>query len=179
MFKIGDKVFFSTGTYEKLKIYLGIIIDIKDEKYATLHRPYNSVYLIEEKYIESLTNIEKVKQDIIDHYTPKIEELKGKLKKVSAEEKRQERLDKYNSIRSRILKNCERILVCIDDDEFENRLKEINDLKKQLHTIDLECGDIIRKANGEIKYNIKNIEKQMNSHLFGVSEESILKAFKY
>jgi len=184
MFKIGDKVLFSTGLKE-LKINLGIIIDIKDNeytnKYIVINRSYNSnsIYSREEEYIDKLTNVEKVRQDIYGYYNAQIEELKSKLRKTTTDEKVQERIDKYNDLKCRILKNCERILICTDDYEFEHRLKEINNLNKALHGINLECGDIIRKENGRIKYDIKKVEQQMNSALNNISDEAIIKMTEY
>lgn len=179
MLKMNDKILFSTGN-EKIKRNIGIIIDTKDDNYVVLNRTYNinSLYTIEEKYIDNLINIENVREDIINFYNIQIEELKNKLKTVTSEEKMQERINKYNDTKYRILKNCERITSC-SDDEFENRLKEINKLKNELFNIDLECGDVIRKENGKIKYEIKKFENNMNSSLNNISDENIIKAFDY
>jgi len=184
MFEIGNKVLFSTGTIEKLKCNLGIIIDIKDDEYTNsymvLNRSYNSnsIYSLKEIYLENIINVEKVRQEISDYYNTQIEELKTKLRKTTSEEKIKERVEKYNNTRGMILKNCEKIVTCADD-EFENRLKEITRLHKVLHSINLECGDIIRKENGRIKYDIKNVEKQMNSALKSINDEAIIGMTKY
>ena len=159
MNQIGDRVLFSNGD-EKLKCNIGMIIGVKEDKednYVILNRSYNTntVYVKSKEYIDDLVNVEKVRQDIIDYYNPKIVELKSKIKTATSEEKVQGRINKYNDVKQRILKNCERIVVCADDDEFENRLKEISKLKKELYTINLDCSDIIRKENGKIKYEIK------------------------
>lgn len=181
MFKIGNKVLFSTGTIEELKCNLGIIIDAKDDKFVVLNRSYNSnsIYSLKEIYLENIANVDKVRQDISEYYNSQIKELKSKLRKTTSEEKIQERVEKYNNTKNMILKNCERIVICTDDDEFENRLKEINRLNKILHAINLECGDIIRKENGRIKYDIRNIEKQMNGCLNSISDEAIIKMNQY
>ena len=183
MFKIGDKVLFSTGLKE-LKTNLGIIIDIKDNeyknKYIVINRSYNSnsIYSREEEYIDSIKNVEKVRKDVLDYYNAQIEELKSKLRKTTSEEKVKERIEKYDDTKGMILKNCERIIICTDD-EFENRLKETSRLNKVLHTINLECGDIIRKENGRIKYDIRKIEQQMNGALNNISDEAIIKMVEY
>jgi len=181
MYQPGEVVLFSTGSESILKCNVGIVIGTQDQKYAVLNRNITngSVYVLEEKYIDSLDNLDKVRQDIIDYYSPKIEELKSKLRTVTSEEKVQERVAKYNDIKSRILINCERLIASTDDDEFENRLKEIGNLKKQLHSLDLECGDIIRKENGGIKFEIKKINLAMTGNLSRISDEYIAKASKF
>jgi len=181
MYQLGEVILFSTGSEVMLKCNVGIIIGMQDQKYAVLNRNITngSVYLLEEKCIDSLNNINKVRQDIIDYYSPKIEEFKSQLKTVTSEEKKQERVNKYNDIKNRILTNCERLIICTDDDEFESRLKEIGNLKKQLHSIDLECGDIIRKENGRIKYEIKKVNLAMTGNLSRISDECIVKASKF
>jgi len=180
MKQIGDKVLFSNSD-EKLKSNIGIIIETKGNDYVILNRSHNTntVYVKSKEYIDDLSNVEKVRQDIIDYFNSKIVELKSKIKTVTSEEKIQERIDKYNDVKQRILKNCERIVVCTDDDEFENRLKEIGKLKKELYTINLDCSDIIRKENGRIKYEIRKVENEMNISLNNISDEKIAKAFKF
>lgn len=180
MFKIGAKVLFSTGN-ERLKDKLGIIIDTEDCKYIVLNRSYNTntIYSREKAHLEYLVNVETVRKDISDYYNSQIEELKTKLRKTTSEEKIQERVEKYENTKGMILKNCERIIICTDDDEFENRLKEINKLNKVLYTINLECSDIIRKENGKVKYDIRAIEHQLNGSLKNISDEAIMGITKY
>lgn len=175
----GDRVLFSYN--DNLFDYdnIGIVIDEKDNKFAVLALQYKSIRIIESSKIMPLYEVDKVRQSILKYYSSKIAELKSKLKTVTSEEKISERLDKYNDIKHRILKNCERILTCEDDDEFENRLKEINKLKKEIGSIDLECGDIIRKENGKIKYEINLISQKMNISLRNISDEKIEETFNY
>lgn len=182
MFDTGSKILFSLGNeIYNLKDNLGIIIDKKDDKSVVLRifRGGCSIYVRPNEAIDDLSNIENVRQDIIDYYTPQIDELKSKLKSVTSEEKIQERVNKYADIKNRIIINCKRIAICTDDEEFENRLKEIGKLKKQLNSIDLDCADIIRKENGKIKYEIKQIEQRMNGSLMNISDETIMKVFEY
>lgn len=178
--KIGDGILFSP-TEEELKSNIGLTIALKDDKYIVLNRSSSvgNIYIREKKNVESLINVEKVREDIKVFYLPQIKELESQIKTVTSEEKTQERIDKYNDIKLRIVKNCERLIICSDDDEFDNRLKEIERLKKQLFNMDLECGDIIRKQNGKIKYSIKNIEKKMHDHLNNITDEKITKAFQF
>ena len=178
MLKIGLKVAFSTGD-EKVKDNLGIIIDYKNNDYVILAMSYKSIHIKEDRFVDTVNNIKQIRLDIVNYYTPLVNELKCKLRTVTSEEKVQERADKYNRIKKLIIKNCERVAVCTDDDEFENRLKEINKLKKELHTIDLECGDTIRKENGKVKFDIKGVEQRMNSSLNKISDETIAKVFEY
>lgn len=176
---VGDGVLISNSNNDKIKDSIGIIINKKDDGYTVARHSNTSWYMSfrTAEQLEDICNVEKVRQDIIDYYTPQIDELKSKLKKVTADEKLQERVQKYNDIKYRIIKNCERVAVCEDDDEFENRLKEINKLKKELHSIDLDCGDEIRKQNGKIKYDIRQIEADMNRCLGNISDTEIDKVF--
>ena len=178
--ELGTRVLFNVGD-SKAHFDIGMIIDHKDNKEVVLKFSYGSVYvnLIDSYKIINISEVKNARQEIVDYYTQKIEELRSKLKKVTSEEKIQERTDKYNRAKELIIKNCQRVAICTDDDEFENRLKEINKLKKELHSIDLECGDIIRKENGTIKYKIRQVEQQMNGALNAISDESIAKAFEY
>ena len=106
MNKIGNKVLFSTGD-EKLKCNIGIIIGLKEDNFIILNRSFstNSIYVKSKEYIDDLANVEKVRQDIMNYFNPKITELKSKLKTVTSEEKVQERINKYNDVKQRILKN--------------------------------------------------------------------------
>jgi len=180
MFEVGSKVLFSLSN-EKVKDNLGIVIDKKNNDLVILklasHGHY--IYVRPNETIDNISNLEKVRQDIVDYYNPQINELKSKLRNVTSEEKIQERIEKYNDIKDRIIKNCERIAACIDDDEFENRLKEIGKLKKQLNSIELDCGDIIRKENAKVKYDIRQIQQRMNGSLNNISDENIIKAFDF
>ncbi len=180
MFNIGDKVLFSSHSNEKIKSNLGIIIDKNDRQYAIIKFASSGgcyIYKVYENYIYSVLDVEKVRIDIKDYYNPQIEILKSQIKTATSQEKIQERVDKYNNIKERIIKNCDRIQDCLDDEEFENRLKEINKLKKELHSMNLTCGDIIRKENGTIKYEIRKIQNDMNGHLYNLDDENIVKTF--
>jgi len=182
MFEIGSKILFSLGNeMYNLKDNLGIIIDKKNNESVVLriYRGGCSIYVRPNESIDDLSNIGKVRRDIIDYYNPLIDELRNKLRTVTSEEKIQERINKYNDIKGRILTNCNRIVVCTDDDEFENRLKEINKLKNQLYNFDLECGDIIRKENAKIKYDVRQVEQRMNVSLNNINEENIIKTFDF
>ena len=174
MFKVGDKVLFSlsgAGVAE-IKDNTGIIIDLDGADYIILNRTsgHNSIYRRELIHLAPLSKVNDERKNIEDYFTVQINALKGRLRKITSEEKIKERVKKYNDTRGMILKNCERILTYSDDDEFENRLKEINRLNKILHTINLDCGDILRKENGKVKYDMKIIGTHMNSALNGYSD---------
>ena len=176
MFKAGDRVLFSTEI-NGLKTNIGMIISksiLVDITYKIICFPYNIVYKnIKEEQIIDISSINKIRIEIEEYYNSQISELESKLKKVTTEEKLQERVNKYNSIKELIVKNCQRVVVCTDDDEFENRLKEINKLKKELHTIELDGADIIRKENGTIKYKIKETRQKFDNELKRISDNDI------
>jgi len=183
MFKIGDRVLFSLGSDDSvgLKDNIGLIVDFYEGDYIILNRTsgHNSIYRRKIVHLVQIDKADEVRDEIRNHYFVKLDELKAKLRKVTSEEKVKERVEKYNDTKGMILKNCERIVICSDDDEFERRLSEIGNLKKILHAINLECGDILRKENGKVKYDMKQVERQMNGSLSKISDESIIKACKY
>lgn len=185
MYNVGDRVLFSLAEDEltdiRHKRNVGLIIDkIDDEHYVVLQHSYgNYIYVVPFFKLDKLENVQLVRNAIECYYTEELSKLKLKLKYVTSEEKIIERKQKYDSAKDRILKNCEKLISCVDDDEFENRLKEITNLKKQLFAIDLECGDIIRKDNGKIKHDIKEETSIMNSELHRISDEAIEECFKF
>lgn len=182
-FKVGEKVLFSLGSDDAigLKENIGLIVGLSEDDYIILNRTsgHNSIYRRKIVHLTQLDKVDEVRDEIRNHYSVKLDELRGRIRKVTSEEKIKERVKKYNDTKGMILKNCERIVTCSDDDEFEGRLKEIGNLKKVLHAINLECGDILRKENGKVKYDIRRVEIQMNGSLNKISDASIIKASKY
>lgn len=74
---------------------------------------------------------------------------------------------------------AKRLSESTDDVDFENRLKAISDMKKNIFSIELECVSQIRKANGKIKYEIRELEMFKENTLSKISNENINKAFNF
>lgn len=154
MFKIGDKVLFCVDL-EDYDYYCGTIIDKTENEYVVLFFNDNkSLRTIKtNKVYEFDKNIEYIKSLVNAGYFQIIKDLDDKLKNITEKEKDEEKIRKYNEIKTLIIKNCERI-IGVDDYEFERRLKEICKLKNEIYSIKIECVDEINKYNQNIKYNI-------------------------
>jgi len=188
MFKAGDKVLFNyynesyTGTDKDIKSKIGIILYNHNNYYTILQFDDYKTNIIRNVKLEnicSIDDIEIVKTKIYYIYDKLLANEKLKLKFISQVEKDEEKLQSYNSIKYRIIKNCEWLIKSdLDDEDFINRVKEIANLKKQLFTQRLECVDEIHKYNGTIKFNYKKIENERNKLLKCISDETINKYFK-
>ena len=188
MFNLGDKVVFDlhSGKHEDTKgllTYLGVLIhDNKDNSYHVMYFDdyrLNIAYDIDCRYILSIEDVEYERTRIITKYESLIKEEKAKLKTVSQEEKDKQKVERYESIKQRIIRNCE---WCInrdlDDEDFVNRVKEISNLKKQLFSPEkLPCMNEIHRYNGTIKYNIRELDRERDKVLKRISDEEIEKRF--
>lgn len=188
MLGLGDKVVFDlhSGNHKDTKgllTYLGVLIhDNKDNSYHVMYFDDYRVsiaYDIDCRYILSIEDVEYERTRIITKYESLIKEEKAKLKTVSQEEKDKQKVERYESIKQRIIKNCE---WCInrdlDDEDFVNRVKEISNLKKQLFSPEkLPCMSEIHRYNGTIKYNIRELEREKDRALNRISDEEIEKRF--
>ena len=185
--KVGEKVIFTWVTYENkanesgLLTRIGVVIkDNKDKTFDVLY--FDNAYLkittgIKRNYIKPITELDNEKDEIFNTYNNLIEKEKRKLKTVSQEEKDQEKADRYNNIKQRIIRNCEWLLTKdIDDEDFVNRVKEISNLKKQLFSPEkLSCISEIHRYNGTIKHNIKELIRERDGILNRLSDENVMK----
>lgn len=186
MLGLGDKVVFDlyNGRHEdtrELLTYLGVLIhDNKDNSYHVMYFDdyrVGIVYNIDCRYILPIEDVEYERTRIVTKYESLIKEEKAKLKTVSQEEKDKQKVERYESIKQRIIRNCE---WCInrdlDDEDFVNRVKEISNLKKQLFSPEkLPCMNEIHRYNGTIKYNIRELERERDKALNRIADEEIEK----
>lgn len=184
----GDQIIFDpfNGAHEEtrgLLTYLGIIIN--DNKDNTFHVMYfddyriSIAYNIDCRYVLPVEDSAYERTRIMVKYEKLIEEEKKKLRTVSQEEKDKQKVERYESIKHRIIRNCE---YCInkdlDDEDFVNRIKEIANLKKQLFSPEkLPCMNEIHRYNGTIKYNIRKLKIERDTVLSRISDEEIEKRF--
>ena len=169
MLGLGDKVVFDihNGKHEHtrgLLTYLGVLIhDNKDNSYHVMYFDDYKIgiaYNIDCRYILTIEDVEYERTRIITKYEYLVKEEKAKLKTVSQEEKDKQKVERYENIKQRIIRNCE---WCInrdlDDEDFVNRVKEIVNLKKQLFSPErLPCMNEIHRYNGTVKFNIRELE---------------------
>lgn len=180
---VGDKVILNMSNSEIGNPRLGIIIN--ENKDNTYHVMYfddyyiNITYSIDYNYIIPLKNVRCERNRIAVVYEKLIEEEKKKLKKVSQEEKDEQKVERYKDIKRRIIRNCERCInKDLDDEDFISRIKEIANLKKQLFSPEkLPIINEIHKYNGTIKYNIRKLEQERNRILNRISDEEIERRF--
>ena len=165
----------------ELLTWLGIIInDNKDNTYHVMYFDEHRIaiaYNVDEKYILPMEDNEYERARIMVKYDSLIEEEKKKLKTVSQEEKDKKKVERYESIKQRIIRNCEWCInKDLDDEDFVNRVKEIANLKKQLFSPEkLPCMNEIHRYNGTIKYNIRELERERDKVLSRISDEEIEK----
>ena len=86
---------------------------------------------------------------------------------------------KYEELKKQIKTVARRLAESNDDADFENRLKAISDMKKNIFSIELECVHDIRIQNGKIKWKIRELIQNKESELKKISDESIEKAFTF
>ena len=185
MLNLGDKVVFDlhNGKHKDTKgllTYLGVLIyDNKNNSYHIMYFDddygVNIAYDIDYRYILPIKDVKYERTRIITKYEFLIKEEKAKLKTVSQEEKDKQKVERYENIKQRIIRNCE---WCInrdlDDEDFVNRVKEISNLKKQLFSPEkLPCMNEIHRYNGTIKYNIRKLERERDKILNRISDETI------
>lgn len=179
VFEPTDIVLFQTGE-NGFKNNIGMILKHKENgNYAVLN--VNSLIYkdISPLWITPLSNVEKVRTEIILHYDEKISELQSQVRKVTQEEKDNERIEKYESLKKQIIGTANNLISYKDDDDFEKKLKAIAQMKKAIFTIDLDCASDIRKENGRIKWKIKKEICARDSLLRNISDENIENAFNF
>lgn len=178
-FESGDIVLFQTGE-NGFKNNIGMILKHKDNGNYAVLSVYNSAYKdVAPSWVIPISNVEQARTEIISNYDKKITELQSQIRKVTQEEKDTERLEKYESLKKQILGTAKNLVNYKDDDDFENKLKAIADMKRAIFSIDLYCASKIRKANGKIKWKIREEISARDSLLRNISDENIEKAFNF
>jgi len=141
-----------------------IIISRNNETYDILHLDgipcsiYNVdvkslFYLYERLVAENLINIK---------LDSEIAELKNNMKSVKRLDYAQEVKDKYYNLKNQINATAKHMIESENDTDFENKLKAICELKKQLYTIECDGLSDARKFNGNILYKIRKINEKRN-----------------
>lgn len=179
VFESGDIVLFQTGE-NGFKNNIGMILKHKENGNYAVLSVYNSAYKdVQPSWIIPINEVETARNEIISHYEEKIVALQSQIRKATQEEKDAERVEKYESIKKQILGTAKNLVNYKDDDDFENKLKAIADMKRAIFAIDLDCTSDIRKENGRIKWKIREEIYIRDSLLRNISDESIEKAFVF
>ena len=179
VFESGDVVLFQTGE-NGFKNNIGMILKRKENGNYAILTVYNSAYKdVQPSWIVPIRDVETIRNEIISSYEEKIIELQSQIRKATQEEKDAERLEKYESLKKQILGTAKNLIDYKDDDDFENKLKAIADMKRAIFSIDLDCASDIRKANGRIKWKIRQEISARDSLLRNISDENIKRAFDF
>lgn len=179
VFESGDVVLFQTGE-NGFKNNIGMVLKQKENGNYTVLSVHNSAYKdVQPSWIIPISEVETARNEIISHYEEKIVALQSQIRKATQEEKDAERVEKYESLKKQILGTAKNLVNYKDDDDFENKLKAIADMKRAIFAIDLDCASDIRKENGRIKWKIREEISARDSLLRNVSDESIERAFDF
>ena len=179
VFESGDIVLFQTGE-NGFKDNIGMILKHKENGNYAVLSVHNSAYKdVQPSWIIPISEVETARNEIISHYEEKIVALQSQIRKATQEEKDAERVEKYESLKKQILGTAKNLVNYKDDDDFENKLKAIADMKRAIFAIDLDCTSDIRKENGRIKWKIREEIYIRDSLLRNISDESIEKAFDF
>ena len=178
-FKPGDIVLFQMQERD-FKSNIGMILKDKENGNYVVLSVYNRAYKdVQPSWIVSVDDAQSVRNEIAAHYEEKIAELHSQIRKVTQEEKESERVKKYDELKKQILATAKHMIDCKDDDDFENKLKEIDDMKRKIFSIELECASDIRKENGRIKREIKDELRIRDLLLECISDEKIKNLFNF
>ena len=179
VFESGDIVLFQTGE-NGFKNNIGMVLKHKENGNYAVLSVHNSAYKdVQPSWIIPISEVETARNEIVSHYEEKIVALQSQIRKATQEEKDAERVEKYESLKKQILGTAKNLVNYKDDDDFENKLKSIADMKRAIFAIDLDCASDIRKENGRIKWKIREEISARDSLLRNISDESIEKAFDF
>lgn len=160
------------------KSNIGMVLKYKENGNYVILGLYNNVYKdIHHTWIVSIDNIDAVRNEIITYYNDKIALLQSQIRKPTQEEKEAEKVEKYDMWKKQILATAKNMIDCKDDCDFENKLKAIAYMKREIFAIDLECVSDIRKENGRIKWQIREEKSTRDNLLKNISNEKIKEFF--
>jgi len=167
-----NKILIKNGS----QYHLGILINQGSEKSHVVYMgnrgcltfsPKLDITTISNEGVYLIHSLETILEALEETKDREIADLKLRLQSTSRADYSQEIETSYNSIKRRIARNAERMLenIEIEDENFENRLKEICKLKKELFSITCDGAKDARKYNGTVKYDIKQVERKYNDQI--------------
>lgn len=170
-FKTGDFVYYSLSNEGEIKLFVssGMIVSVSKETISILSSSgggSNYIYNVALDSVRPLSDKENIINEINAYYDKEIEKHQSKIKSVKREYYNDEIVSKYTQLKQEILNTAKNMIINTNDDEvFESKLKAICQKKKELFAIECEGMNDARKQNGEVKYNIKELNKQRDSKL--------------
>lgn len=178
VFEPGDVVLFQKDE-NSFKNQIGIILKCKENGNYCLYTlpPMNTTVYedIKPAWISSLDKVDVIRNQIIAKYEEEISELQSQIRKPTQEEKDADKAKQYEDLKQQIINTAKNLVNYKDSEDFENKLKAIAEMKKDIFSIELECVSDIRKENGRIKWKIRDKIYERDSLLRSINEERIKK----
>lgn len=173
VFELGDIVLFQT-VENGFKSNIGMILKHKENGNYAILGVYRSAYKdVNPSWIVSIDDVQSVRNEIVAHYETKIVDLQNLIRKPTQKEKETEKSKKYDELKQQIITTAKNMIIYKDDCDFENKLKAIADMKREIFSIELKCASDIRKENGKIKWKIREEESVRDNLLKNISDEKI------
>lgn len=150
IFEPGDVVLFQTGE-NGLKSNIGMILKHKENGNYAILSVYSSAYKdVKPSWIASVNDVENIRNEITSHYEENISELQSKIRKPTQEEKESEKVEKYDKLKKQIIATARNMIDYKDDCDFENKLKAIADMKREIFQLNWNVYQILEKKTEEL-----------------------------
>lgn len=184
-FEIGQKVVYvvETGQRSWYRVKLGVVINASPTMlllnlFDSRKQNFDGILKINvsDNVVHPIEDLVAIRDTINAFYDDMINAEASKLKSVTSEMKEQELKERYTRIKHDVLVNCKAMLETdIDDDDFLNRLAELQKLRNQLYRPNsgLECVSKTRKQNGTVKYNIRELRIERDKVLKEIDEDTL------
>lgn len=187
-FEIGQRVVYAveTGQRSWYRAKLGVVINASPTMlllnlFNSRKQTFDGILKlsVNDNVVHPIEDLVAVRDNINAFYDEMINAEASKLKSVTPEMKEQELKElkeRYTRIKPDILVNCKAMLETdIDDDDFLNRLAELQKLRNQLYRPNsrLECVSKTRKQNGTVKYNIRELRIERDKVLKEIDEDTL------
>ena len=145
----------------KAHVIYNKLTGITDKRVALSYGTFKSDNLI------TFHNLNRIKDTLKQQHENKIAELKSKLKSTNRADYSDELEEEYNRLKEQIVRTAENMIEDLEynDENFENRLKAICDLKKQLFSIPCDGAREARKFNGKIKFEINKANRLFDEQM--------------
>lgn len=161
--------------HTETECHFGIILKSDDinTTYSRINKWSNSVstFATDKLEILPLSEASNCLEDIQNYYNDEIGKLNCQIKSLDKANYAGEMIETYLKLKNQILATAMHMIKSDDDIEFENKLKAICDLKKQLYSIKCEGIEDDRKFNGEIKWKIKKKQEELDKKVKSFTDD--------
>ena len=141
----------------------GVLLHIDEEGFiCTVMNIYGTFSTVPTEYVYEIDTVDNKILEIQECYQEEIKAKSELLRSVRRSDYEDEVIDKYELLKVEIINTCKNLIDSESDVDFENKLKAICEKKKQIFSIECEGVNDARKYNGQIKYEIKELERRMD-----------------